>query len=326
MADFLSLSRDALLDRLKAAESPVILMHIRPDADTYGSAVALQSIFALLGKHAELYCADEIPERIAFIGDFAETLPVKAEGRRTVIAVDVASPAQLDAAIERYPEIDLMIDHHRSGTRFADHYVVPDISATGEILLDLAETLLARGDIKEFPAHLASALYAAIASDTGSFKYESVTPDTFRAAARLVEYGARHAEISHLLFDSKPAPQMRAEALTQKKTVVLDGGRIALAVVTRRDRAESDLKDADFETAVDVVRALRGVRIAAVLKESEKEAGLYKASLRATDADVASVAALFGGGGHIRAAGCSLRAETPEKAVEMLLSAIRENT
>lgn len=326
MTEFLSLSRNGVLERLIAAENPVILMHIRPDADTYGSAVALQNIFALLGQSADLYCADTIPERIAFIGGFAPTVPAKATGKRTVIAVDVASPAQLGAAAALYPEIDLAIDHHRSGTRFADHYVVPDLSATGEILFDLSEALLARGDIKEFPASLASALYAAIASDTGSFKYESVTPDTFRAAARLVEYGAHHAEIAHLLFDSKPEAQMRAEALTQKKTVVYDGGALALAVITRADRLNEGLSDSDFETAVDVVRALRGVRIAAVLKESEKEAGLYKASLRATDADVACVAAIFGGGGHIRAAGCSFHAETPERAAEMLLSAIRENT
>lgn len=326
MTEFLSLSRDETLARLTAAHDPVILMHIRPDADTYGSAVALQHIFALLGKPSDLYCADKIPERIAFIGDLAPSMPPYSDGKRTVIAVDVASPAQLGAAAELYPKIDLVIDHHATATRFADHYAIPDISATGEILFNLAEALYTRGDIAAFPASLASALYAAIASDTGSFKYESTTPDTFRVAAKLLEYGARHAEIAHLLFDSKPEAQMRAEALTQKKTAVYDGGRIALAVITRADRAAHCLADSDFETAVDVVRALRGVHIAAVLKESEKEAELYKASLRTIDADVARVAAVFGGGGHIRAAGCSFRAETPEKAAEMLLAAIRENT
>ncbi len=326
MNGYKTLSRDEVLDRLVRAEAPVILMHVRPDADTYGSAVALQNIFALLGKTSSVYCADDIPERIAFIGELAPALPTEFPPSRTVIAVDVASPAQLGAAAERYPKVDFVIDHHATATRFADTYAIPDIAATGEILFVLAGALYTRGDIKAFPPSLASALYAAIASDTGSFKYESVTPDTFRTAAKLLAYGARHAEIAHLLFDSKPEAQMRAEALVQKQTAVFDGGRIAMAVITREDRTQSKLSDSDFETAVDVVRALRGVHIAAVLKESEKEAGLYKASLRSTDCDVARVAAAFGGGGHIRAAGCSLRADTPEEAAKALLSAIRANT
>jgi phosphoesterase RecJ-like protein len=166
---------------------------------------------------------------------------------------------------------------------------------------------------------IASPLYAAMSSDTGGFMYSSATPDTYRAAAQLMECGIDYSDINHKLFNSKSEKQIKAEGFVAEKMIA--DGNISYAAITLADRECLGINAEDFETAIDVVRARIGTEIAFVLKE--QEVGKYRVSLRSVGFNVADVAKEFSGGGHIRAAGCSVSADSAEAAAALIIKAIR---
>ena len=321
MKSFKRLSaRDAAL-RILEIENPIVYIHRRPDGDAVGSGAALCEIFRQLGHTAEIISADPIPERLKFITENAGiSVAVSADGK-TPIAIDVASPEQLGSLYETAPLPILMIDHHEVGTPFADGYIAPEASSAAEALLDIALLLCEMGKI-ELNKALCASLFTAISSDTGCFAYSNATPKAHRYAATLIESGIDAADINHRLFSSKSKEEIRAEGFVASKIEAQCGGRVAFITLTLDEIASLGLKSEHFETAIDIVRALRGVEVAFIVKETEK--GKYKGSLRSVGANVAEVAATFGGGGHIRAAGCSLTAERIEDAASLLLKEIRK--
>lgn len=316
MTDFPSLSLDEVCDRLLAADRPIVISHTRPDGDTIGAAAALCRLFALLRKRAAWACADPLPRRLAFLFDGIDLATPEENAGGTVIAIDVASPAQL-GTLRGVHTTSLMIDHHESGEPFAPAYICPTAAAAGEILYTIAARMVERGDIPALTVEIGGALYAAISSDTGCFKYANVTPYTHRVAAALLSLGVQADKINHLLYDSRSAGQLAAEKIALSRLTTRHGGRIAAVCLSLADRA--GLPDEDFETAVDIARSMAGVEIAVAIRELT--GGQCKVSLRSTDADVAAVAQSFGGGGHLRAAGCMVNGE-PEDALSVLLPSL----
>ncbi|MBE6595843.1 MAG: hypothetical protein E7644_08605, partial [Ruminococcaceae bacterium] len=150
MADFRALTAAEVIEHLRHPAPTLILLHKRPDADAVGSALALRLWLEAMGSNAYCICADELPEHLAFLGAglqeslLQDSVPAGFEGAR-VVAVDTASPAQ---AGELFPmlegRVQLMIDHHGSGTPFTDHYIRPEAAASGEIVLELIRAR--RGD------------------------------------------------------------------------------------------------------------------------------------------------------------------------------------
>lgn len=317
MSDFRKLSQEACISRLLSFDAPQIVMHVHPDGDTVGSAAALAHLFLSLGKKPLLLCADPIPERLAFL---CEGLTVGSpEAGRQTLSVDVASPAQMGALREALTGAlapQLQIDHHERGEAFADAFVRAEASAAGEIVYEILTALEDEKKIPPLSEQALNCLYAAISSDTGGFRFSNTTPTAHRYAARLIERGVDAAAINRLLFASHSESELRAEAMVINAIRTECDGALAYATITRAMREQQDLPLDAFETAVDIVRSLRTVKIAAVLKESA--VGSFKTSLRANEADVASIAAFFGGGGHKLAAGCTIKAENAEKAWEIL--------
>lgn len=318
-ADFKALTKREAARIILDAKNPVVLMHVRPDADTAGTAAALCEVFKLLGKSASYACSDDIPKRLKFI---LEGIP-RAEFYKDcdIITVDIASPKQAGEILEKIPTPRLMIDHHALGDPFADNYIRPDASSAAEALFDIIEVLINDGFLtltKTVAAHF----FTAIASDTGGFRFSSARPATFRLAARLIETGIDHAEISHKLFFSKSAEELRAEGFIAGKIKLFQGGRIAVASHDRREREELGLCEGHFDCAIDTVRSIAGVEIALLVRETDK--GDFRASIRSTGKDVATVAKAFGGGGHVRAAGCSPIANSKEEAVGMILDELKK--
>ncbi len=307
-------------DLILQIENPVVLIHVNPDADAVGSACALCEIFAQIGRECYFLSADKIPERLAFIPErVGARIAVDTYGL-TAIAIDVASPSQLGALYEKFPTVALMIDHHAVGDQFADGYIIPDASSAGETLLDVVYELIGRAKIKMTDS-LAYALYAAISSDTGCFSYSNTSPKTHRYAANLIETGVDFADINHRLFYSKSKEQINAEGLIAARLKTDLSDKAAYAVITLNDLENMRLSYEDFDTAIDVVRGIRGAEIAFVAKEIE--AGEYKISLRSTGKNVAQVAKELGGGGHVRAAGCRVNAKSPDEAVNLILQKIK---
>lgn len=311
-----AISLSECVDMLLAVDSVAVATHIRPDGDTVGGSVALCKILTALGKDVRLLLADDLPDRLAFLTE-GVALAEGVEGRH-VITCDVASPAQLGELYDRVGEVYMSVDHHRVSTPFAPHYTLPDLSSAGEVVLGIASELCRRG-LLTLTKDIAYPLYAAISSDTGGFVFSSATAPTYRAAATLIETGIDFSDINHRLFHSKSREQIRAEGLVASRLV--SDGNIAYAIISRRDREGLSLKSEHFDTAIDVVRSLIGVEISFTVKELDD--GGYRVSLRSNGFDVARVAASFGGGGHVRASGCTVIAETPEEAAALVLGAIK---
>ena len=313
MTEYKALTLSECTDRLLALKRPLVVMHIRPDGDTVGSGAALCRTLLALGKPVAYISADKIPARLAFLVE-GLTLAGDTDGYECV-SIDVPSPMQLGSLADR--KIEFMIDHHELSTPFAPHYTVGGMSSAGEVLFGIVRELIKRGLITLTP-EIAAPIYAAIASDTGGFAYASATPDTYRAAAELIEVGIDHADINRRLFASKPESQLLAEGLVASKIKTAADGKISYATVTRAEREALGILSEHLETGIDVVRSLEGAALSFIIKETDS--GEYKASLRSTKKNVANVARKFSGGGHALAAGCTPKADSIEEAANLLLS------
>jgi len=172
-------------------------------------------------------------------------------------------------------------------------------------------------------------VYTAIVSDTGSFKYSNVTPDTHIIASELVEEingaddgGMTTDEICRNLFGRRTMSDLKAQALAINKLTVHENGEIGVVLITKEDVTSAGLEESDFGAAVETPRSLDGVKIALSVRQSFADPTLYRVSSRSNcDADVSEVCASFGGGGHAKAAGCRVTAKTPEEALEVVLKA-----
>ena len=320
MSEFPALSAEQCADLLCGLCEVQILCHRRPDGDTLASAVALGIILEQMGKRVHFACDDPVPERLAFVmGDRVLEAPIPETDK---VSIDVASPDQLGSLREVAKDVKLMIDHHAKGDCFAPNYIIPETSSAAEVLFGVFEVLEARGKVK-MTKELAEAFYTAISSDTGCFRYSNAGADVHRLAARLISVGIDFAHLNPMLFDSKSAAQIKAEGFVSSTLCTAMDGKVGYACITRGDMDERGLKMESFDTAIDVVRSLFGVRIAFVVKECAQ--GCYRISLRSTGPAVNGIAQAFGGGGHQRAAGCNVDAASASEAVDIILSAIEKN-
>ena len=315
--NFEKLSARTCAERLLEIENPIIFIHVRPDGDSVGSAAALSLIFRQLGYSAPIKSADKIPARLSFILEKTNTEVSDAIEGYTPVSIDTASISQLGALYdEKNPPI-LMIDHHAVGEQYADGYIAPDASSAAEALFDIAHELESMGKLK-ISNDMAYAIYTAMSSDTGCFAYSNATPKTHRYAAMLIERGIDAADINQKLFHSKTKEQIKAEGYISTKLRLALDGRISYATLSYKELKSLALDAEHFDTAIDVARSVFGAEIAFVIKETEPRK--YKASLRSTGADVSKIAAKFGGGGHVRAAGCSPEANSIKEACEIILA------
>ncbi len=324
---FKELDLKALCERLCEKKKTIIVYHVRPDADAVGSAFALRALLRLVDVPAVCVCADEVPERLRFLSENFQGSVVVEEGiplgHERAVSVDSASPGQLGNMFERLKkDVDIMIDHHASGHAYADNYIDSSAAATGEIIYAIAKQLLTDGKIPAIPPMVLDCIYAAISSDTGCFKFANTTPQTHRIAAELIEAGVDTADINHKLFDCKSATQMAVEAEAVRRMRTFADGKVACVTFPYAVKYAMGIGDDDLETVIDIPRSLAGVEIAFVIKQSEDKP-LFRVSLRSSvDFDVAAVCRVFGGGGHVRAAGCSLEAADIDEAERIVAAEI----
>lgn len=327
MPEFQSLSFEELYPRLSAPADTLILFHRNPDADAVGSAFALKKVLTDLGSRAFCVCESELPARLSFLTDgtqesvLPDAIPADFSVAR-IVSVDTASPAQLGALHALYGgQIDLMIDHHGMGEPYADHYIRPDAAATGEILFDLVKQL-ANEDLVTVTDELCVALYGAISADTGGFRFSNVTPDTHLRAAELMASGIDCAEINHRLFDSFSLEQLRARAAGISNLQLFANGAVAVITFPYALKVALGLEDCHLDTLVDVARSLSGVQVAVCIRQPGTE-GLFRVSMRSSSScDVSAICAAFGGGGHKKAAGCTITAADMDEAIRKLVAEI----
>lgn len=316
---------------LRSADSALICIHRNPDGDAVGSGFALAEMLRAMGKTARVVCADEIPHRLAFLAagqDDCTYLPGMEDGYSLVCAVDTASPAQLGDLAPLAGKIALSIDHHAANEPYSPNWTDASASAAGEILFRLYRQLRKDGVLAENAA-VCRRLYAAIVSDTGSFKFANTTRDTLLAAADLVgEIGAAAdggddpAMICHRLFECRTMTELYAQRAGIDALRLAHDGELGVVLFTTDMLRENHITAEDIGNIVGLPRSVEGVKIALSVKQSEDDATQWRVSSRAScDLDVSSVCAAFGGGGHRRAAGCVITAPDADAAYRTVCEA-----
>ena len=327
--DFKAFTLEELCERLAQNKRTLIVYHSRPDADAVGSAFALRELLSMMGIQAICACDDEVPSKLLFLTEDVQGGVVLEDGfllgHDRVISVDSASPQQLGSLFERlHKDIDIMIDHHREGKIYADNYIRPDAAAPAEIIFDVANYLVDAGKIPYIPPRAYNCIYAALSSDTGCFKYSNVTPRTHIIASELVAAGVDTADINHKLFDSKTLKQIKAEGEAARRLSVYEKGRVAAVTFPYSSKFSLGLEDENLETIIEIPRSLAGVEVAFAVRQPEDK-DFFRVSMRSNgDFDVSKVCAVFSGGGHAKAAGCSLEARGIYEAEERILAEVQK--
>jgi len=290
----------------------VILPHIMPDGDTIGSSAALAHFLKQAGKQAVVLVEDPVPTNLRLIPrdlfvemeEFSEPF-----GEYVAVAVDCSDAGRLGERLDLLPNRSLLavVDHHRTNTCFGDiNYVDERASSTGEIIYELA------GEFGfSLDATAATALYIALSTDTGGFRYDNTTAKTMQIASALMASGVDSAAVNRDLYQNQPLHKVRLLMSALEHMRLVSGQRVALVPVTSDMMSHHQAAYEDTDGISEYIRSIQGVEVVALFKELGENR--IKVSMRSKcDFDVSALSLRYGGGGHRRAAGCML--EMPMEA------------
>ena len=305
-----------VLREIKDREQFVISSHARPDGDAVGSALALAEVVRHLGKSAEVVLRDPVPviyQRLPFAESVINSHAVNGYYDAAILLeCDSIQRTRLEG-LDKYFLIN--IDHHLSGRPFAQlNWIDPGACSTAELIWRLARTAGV-----EITPEIATCLYTAVLTDTGSFCYSGTHAGTFALAQELVRCGADPVHIAQQVYFTNPTSKMRL--LGAALANLHRDGDLAWMYCTRHDFARSGALDEDAEGLVNYALAIGGVEVALFLRELPDQR--FRVSLRSKgNVNVAVVAEQFGGGGHQCASGFSIDGPL-SLAIERVLAALR---
>lgn len=289
----------AAVEFLKNNDEYLILTHAHPDGDTLGCAFALREALLSFGKKAAVRCSDPIPSKYGYMG-------ATDEGEvdfKKVIAVDVADTKLLGKDFEKSygDRIDLCIDHHGSNRLYADKTLLdPTAAAACEIILAVIRELGVN-----VTKTIANNIFTGLSTDSGCFRCSNVTPRTLRMAADMIEAGAEHTKINTAMFETKTRTYVALERLALESMKMYLDERCAFITITQDMFKESGSDESEVDAIAAIPRQIEGVLVGVTMRE--KADGTFKVSMRSHEGvDVSSICAMLGGGGHPRAAGCTV--------------------
>ncbi|NCO35368.1 MAG: hypothetical protein AUJ92_11590 [Armatimonadetes bacterium CG2_30_59_28] len=284
----------------------LLTTHRRPDADAIGSCLALCLALQRMGKQAEVILQEPVPESCRFLPASDGVRPTSGflpSDQVVGVVLDCGGPPRTAIREEDYARTNprIVIDHHATNEAASSlHWVVPEAAATGALIYSLLKRLNT-----EIDTAIATNLYAAIATDTGWFRFANTTPESLDVCATLVRCGADFRSVSKRLFEERSfaATKLMGRALGSLR---LDcKGRLVWAILTRQDFADCSADDEETEGIVNHVKGVHGTEVAVLFREASD--GTTRVSLRSEgNVDVGKVAQHFGGGGHAPASGCTL--------------------
>ena len=309
---------DNILEEIKKANSIVILTHENPDGDAIGSSLAVYIGLKEINKDVELI-VPELPRVFNFLLCANE---IRKEGSKETydlaIALDCASIKMLNGWAHYFENAKskIVIDHHGTNTMFGDHnFVNPDSPACAQVLVSMFKTF----EIN-ISKEVGTCLLTGIITDTGGFQYQSTTPETFEFAAELLKGGVNVSDIYKRVMETKSKANFELRKRALDRMEFFEDGKIAFTYITLEDLENTKAEPGDHEGIVNEGRAIEGVEVSIFLRETEKG---FKASLRSNEiVNVSDVCIMFGGGGHIRAAGCNI--DRPlEQAKERIINQVK---
>lgn len=306
----------------------VLTSHVRPDCDALGSELALAGVLDARGKQARIINADPTPPRLTFIdphrrikvlGDDVDL--AELDECDVIVVLDTSVWGQLGAMADGMRALSkqfVIVDHHPSDVELPGLVLKdPRAEATGSLVFEAASFL----DVP-LTCEMASALFAAIATDTGWFRFPSTTSATFGMISRLVARGACPSEIFQRLYERDSMGRAKLRGLVLSRIVAEVDGRLAHTHVLAEDFAKTGALPSETEDFVNMALVIEGVELAVML--TEKPDGTVKVSLRSRGGiDCSRLAARFGGGGHKAAAGATLQSSLAATQPRVL-HAVRE--
>jgi phosphoesterase RecJ-like protein len=312
----------AAADMIRESERILFFLHVNPDGDSIGSTLGMVHALRRAGKQAVAVGVDPVPRIYRFLPgwDTLFTPWEQVEGEWDLACfLDCGDLNRIGAALPLVARAkrNLNVDHHATNTIYGEYnYLDFSAAAVGELAYRLLKALDLPVD-----ADVATCLYTSIVADTGGFRYDSTVPGTHRIAADLLEAGAKPYEVACAIWENESVERLAMLARALATLQVDESGKIAWLLVTRAMMDEAKAGEDDIEGLVNYARAVAGVEVGIMFKETPD--GLVRVGLRSRrTVDVGAVAKQFGGGGHARAAGCSLFCPIPE-AMEQVLGAVR---
>ena len=303
----------------------LITSHINPEGDAIGSQAAMACLLRKLGKKFVMLDDSPVPKLLRFMRgteDISKEMPHNFNYQAVIImdSPDLARIGRVNDYIKK-DSVIINIDHHISNVNFGKYnWVEPDYSSTGEMVYDLFKAFKVKIGMDE-----AVALYAAIMTDTGSFRYSNTSSKTHRVTAELIDIGVKPYEMHSRIYETSSIQDtnLLGEALQTMK--ITDDGKIAWLWVTKEMLKKTNASLEGTEGIINFGRSIGGVEIAVLFRETGTK-DRVKVSFRSKGAaDVNKLAGYFGGGGHPAASGCSVLGKIEEvekkvleKAKEML--------
>jgi bifunctional oligoribonuclease and PAP phosphatase NrnA len=318
-----------IADALRNYKTFVVMSHVRPDGDALGCEIAMALCLKELGKDVKVWNQDGMLEKYSFLpsSDIVAMPPEKPESFDVAIVLDTAARDRAGTCLlsVEHADVWINIDHHVSNNHYGDlAYIDTTAPATGQILYELIndEKLPLTGE-------MATNLFVAISTDTGSFQYPNTTARTFEIGAELVKAGVNVGRLSQQMYESYPRRRIELlRALLNVLKLTCDG-RAASFTLTQETAGKLGVLPEDNEGLIDYIRAIEGVIVAAFIEELGDDK--VRISLRSKDpaVDVCKICAQFGGGGHTLAAGARIRgdiASVEEKVLTAICNEITHGT
>lgn len=299
---------------LLSHDNILIITHKNPDGDTVGSAAALCSLLRRAGKTAALYNNPQITQKLRnYAGKFIAEDDFRPE---YTVAVDVATDGLFPRGFNG--RVDLCIDHHPTNSHYAKELLCgPEKASCAEVVFELADALGLEPNAEE-----ATLLYIALSTDCGSFQYHNTKADTLLAASKLVRLGADNATVNTVFFRKVSMARIKLESMIYSGMTFYREGKIAVAIISLDMLEKSGATEEDLDDLAGLAGRAEGTLLNITIREQAD--GSSKVSVRSTkDVSSSDICAVFGGGGHAMAAGCTIFGE-PEKARELLLNVVDE--
>ena len=299
-------------EKIKNSDNIVLIAHINPDGDALGSSLSLYPILKRMGKRVSVFNATKpLPMYLDFLPNFDKVVNKLPKKIDLMISFDCGSFDRL--GIEERPEFLINIDHHISNTKYGDINIIDEKAASSS---QVVYNMLKENQV-EIDKDAALCIYTALVTDTGSFQYESVNEKVFLMAADLVSCGVKPDFVAKMLFQRDRLSRLRLLAKAYDTIELCCEGKVAFVEVTKEMMEITGAIKDDTDTIVNSVRAIASVEVACMLREDDDG---IKISLRSKNyADVSKVAVKYGGGGHIRAAGATIKDEFNFSKVKNIL-------
>ena len=310
-----------LLDAISKAGTIALGGHVRPDGDCAGSCMGLYNYVRenFPEKEIDVYL-EELPNTLKFMKNTDKIRHEVTEEKTydLFIALDCGDMGRLgfSAVLFKKAAVRFCVDHHVSNQSFADqNYIMPDASSTSELIYDLL-------DYGKMSVETAECLYTGMVHDTGVFQYSCTSRKTMEIAGKLIEKGINFPKIVDETFFTKTYNQNRIMGLALMKSVLHLDGKCISSVITKQEMQEYDVLPKHLDGIVSQLRVTKDVEVAIFLYELED--GEFKVSTRSKElVDLSEIAVKFDGGGHVRAAGFSMKGE-PEQIIEAILEEVKK--